>query len=286
MKRTACLMLSLLLLLYTSGCSSKVPAGNQRKFTEDQGMRGGHRPLDPAHPNIHRLANRHLRCGDGAQAQAARDSGQIYEAQDNIEELREKHQELLDLHEELLVMRDEIDSLPNSTGIQQLDDTYAAAKTYFSELDTAYQDLLVHLRFLFRILRAARPIREFDGSAYSSFTQMEIMWNNVEQAATDMKAVSCPTFMSQTWEKFIKEMEHYVALIQTLYIATMLSDPLRYAAVANMNVRADEQLFRCGNELTNDFNLQFAQVKDRLTNRLDILNNELIFNCDQLLDAI
>lgn len=285
MKRTACLMLSLLLLLYTSGCGSKVPAGTKenlqriRECVEDTG------------PLIQRTQTFidwqiDTSVAEMEQAQAARDSGQIYEAEDNIEELREKHQELLDLHEELLVMRDEIDSLPNSTGIQQLDDTYTAAKTYFSELDTAYQDLLSICDFYFAYYEAATPIREFDGSAYSSFTQMEIMWNNVDQAATDMKAVSCPTFMSQTWEKFIKEMEHYVALIQTLYIATMLSDPLRYAAVANMNVRADEQLFRCGNELTNDFNLQFAQVKDRLTNRLDILNNELIFNCDQLLDAI
>lgn len=285
MKRTACLMLSLLLLLYTSGCSSKVPAETKenlqkiREYVEDTDLL-----IQRTQTFIDWQIDTSV--AEMKQAQAARDSGQIYEAQDNIEELREKHQELLSLHEELLVMGDEIDSLPNSTGIQQLDDTYAAAKTYFSELDTAYQDLLSICDFYFAYYEAATPIREFDGSAYSSFTQMEIMWNNVEQAATDMKAVSCPTFMSQTWEKFIKEMEHYVALIQTLYIATMLSDPLRYAAVANMNVRADEQLFRCGNELTNDFNLQFAQVKNRLTNRLDILNNELIFNCDQLLDAI
>ena len=101
-----------------------------------------------------------------------------------------------------------------------------------------------------------------------------------------MKTISCPAFMAQTWEKYIEQVEHYVALVQTLYMATMLSDPLRYAAVANMNVRADEQFYRCGNELTEDYNLQFGQVKERLTSRLDLLKSELISNCGQLLDAI
>ena len=101
-----------------------------------------------------------------------------------------------------------------------------------------------------------------------------------------MKTISCPAFMAQTWEKYIEQVEHYVALVQTLYMATMLSDPLRYAAVANMNVRADEQFYRCGNELTEDYNLQSGQVKERLTSRLDVLKNELIANCSQLLDAI
>ena len=220
------------------------------------------------------------------QSQAARDSGQVYEAEDNIDEIRGKYQELLGLHQELLAMAGEIDALPASTGVQQLDDTYAAAKTYFSELDAAYQDLLTIFDFYFAFYEAVTPIREFDGSAYSSFTQMEIMWNNVQQASTDMKAVDCPAFMSQTWEKYIQQVEHYVALVQTLYMATMLSDPLRYAAVGNMNVRADEQLYRCGNELTEDFNLQFSQVKKRLTSRLDTLKNELTTNCGQLLDAI
>ena len=285
MKRSICLMLSLLLVVCTSGCGSKTPAGTEehlqsiREYVENTG------------PLIQRTQSFidwqiDSSVAEMEQSQAARDSGQIYEAQDNIEELREKHQELLSLHEELLAMRNEVDSFPSATGIQQLDDTYAAAKTYFSEMDAAYQDLLAICDFYFAFYEAATPIREFDGSAYSSFTQMEIMWNNVEQASTDMKAIDCPAFMSQPWEKFIKQVEHYVALIQTLYMATMLSDPLRYAAVANMNVRADEQLYRCGNELTEDFNLQFAQVKDRLTSRLDTLKNELLSNCDQLLDAI
>ena len=219
-------------------------------------------------------------------AQAARDNGQIYEAEDNIEDVRKKYQELDGIHKELLVLKSEIDSLPSSTGLQQLDDTYSAAKTYFSEMDAAYQDLLAIFDFYFDTYEAAVPIREFDGSAYSSFTQMEIMWNNVQQASSDMKAITCPAFMSQTWEKYIKQVEHYIALIQTLYLANMLSDPLRYAAVANMNVRADEQLYRCANELTEDFNLQFGQVKERLVSRLKILNNELISNCGRLLDAI
>ena len=285
MKRIICLMLSLLLVVCASGCGSKAPAGTKENL---QMIRESVEGTGPMIQRTQTVIDWQIEgsIAEMEQAQAARDNGQIYEAEDNIEELREKHQELLSLHEELLALKSEIDSLPGSTGIQQLDDTYAAAKTYFSEMDAAYQDLLAICDFYFAFYEAATPIREFDGSAYSSFTQMEIMWNNVQQASTDMKAVSCPAFMSQTWEKYIKQVEHYVALIQTLYMATMLSDPLRYAAVANMNVRADEQLYRCGNELTEDFNLQFGQVKDRLTNRLDTLKNELVSNCGQLLDAI
>ena len=285
MKRIICLILPVLLAASMSGCSSKVPAGTQgdlqmiREYVEN---------TVPMIERVQTIIDWQIDSSveEMEQAQAARDNGQVYEAEDNIEEIREKHQELLSLHEELLVMRGEIDSLPGATGIQQLDDTYAAAKTYFSELDAAYQDLLAIFDFYFAMYEAVTPIREFDGSAYSSFTQMEIMWNNVQQASADMKTVSCPAFMSQTWEKYIKQVEHYVALIQTLYMATMLSDPLRYAAVANMNMRADEQLYRCGNELTEDFNLQFGRVKERLTSRLEVLKSELISNCGKLLDAI
>lgn len=285
MKRIVCFALSMLLVVCLCGCGSNLPSGTK----ENLQMILNH--VESTGTMIQRTQTVidwqiDSSIAEMERTQAARDSGQVYEVEDNIEEIREKYQELTGLHEELLALKSEIDSLPDSTDVQQLDDTYAAAKTYFSEMDAAYQDLLAIFDFYFAVYEAATPIREFDGSAYSSFTQMEIMWNNVQQASVDMKTICCPTFMSQTWEKYIKQVEHYVALIQTLYVATMLSDPLRYAAVANMNVRADEQLYRCGNELTEDYNLQFGQVKERLTSRLDILKSELISNCGQLLDAI
>ena len=285
MKRIICLMLSLLLIVGMGGCGGNVPAKTKENL---QRIRECVEETGPMIQRTQGIIDWQIdtSTAEMEQAQAARDSGQIYQEEDDIEEIRQKHQELLGLHQGLQALRGEIDALPDSTGIQQLDDTYAAAKTYFAELDAAYQDLLAIFDFYFAYYEATAPIREFDGSSYSSFTQMEIMWNNVQEASTHMRAVDCPTFMSQTWEKYIKEMEHYVALIQTLYMATMLSDPLRYAAVANMNVRADEQLFRSGNELTGDFNLQFGQVKERLTSRLDLLKSELIANCDRLLDAI
>ena len=286
MKRMICFALSLLLAAGLCGCGGNhLPSGTEENLQmivdhveeTDTMIRRTQTVIDwQIEGSIEEMER----------AQAARDNGQIYESEDNIEEVREKYRELTNLHEELLDLKAEIDALPTSTGIQQLDDTYAAARTYFSEMDAAYQDLLAIFDFYFAAYEAVAPIREFDGSAYSSFTQMEIMWNNVQQASADMKTVSCPTFMTQTWEKYIKQVEHYVALIQTLYMATMLSDPLRYSAVANMNVRADEQLYRCGNELTEDYNLQFGQVKERLTSRLDVLKSELISNCGQLLDAI
>ena len=285
MKRIVCFTLSLLLVACLCGCGSNLPSGTK----ENLQMIVNHVESTGAMiQSTQAVIDWQIESSvaEMERTQAARDNGEIYEVEDNIEEIRGKYQELTGLHEELITLKSEIDSLPSSTGIQQLDDTYAAAKTYFSELDAAYQDLLTIFDFYFAYYEAVTPIREFDGSAYSSFTQMEIMWNNVEQASTDMKNVSCPAFMSQTWEKYIKQVEHYVALVQTLYIATMLSDPLRYAAVANMNVRADEQLYRCGNELTEDYNLQFGQVKERLTSRLDVLKNDLISNCGQLLDAI
>lgn len=46
-----------------------------------------------------------------------------------------------------------------------------------------------------------------------------------------------------------------------------------------MNVHPNEQLYRCGNELAEDFNLQFGQVNEQMSNRLDVLKNKLISNC-------
>ena len=262
MKRIVCFILSLLLAAGLCGCGGNLPGGTKKNLqmivnhVETTGF---------MIQNTQEVIDWQIEGSTASmeESQAARDSGQLYD-----------------------FLKSEIDSLPGSTGVQQLDDTYAAAKTYFAELDAAYQDLLAIFDFYFATYEAATPIREFDGSAYSSFTQMEIMWNNVQQASDDMKNMSCPPFMAQTWAKYIQQVEHYVALVQTLYIATMLSDPLRYAAVSNMNMRADEQLYRCGNELTEDYNLQFAQVKKRLTSRLDVLKSELLSNCTQLLDAI
>lgn len=283
MKKMVCVTLSLLLAVWLCGCG-KLPAGTKEnlKMIADRVESTGDM-IERTQAVIDWQID-----GSVAQmeaAQAARDSGQVYVAEDNIEDVRAKYQELTGLHDELLAMKAEVDALPDETGVRQLDDTYAAAKTYFAEMNAAYEDLLAVFDFYFAAYEALTPIREFDGSAYSSFTQMEIMWNNVQQASADMKSVSCPEFMEQTWEKYIKQVEHYVALIQTLYTAAALSDPLRYAAVGNMSVRADEQLYRCGNELTEDYNLQFGRVKERLTGRLGVLKSELLSNCGLLLDA-
>ena len=285
MKRIVCLMLSLLLAACLWGCGGSLPSGTRENLQMIVNYVESTGPLIQSTQSVidWQIENS---TAEMERTQAARDEGQIYEVEDNIEEVEGKYHELTGLHRELLALMEGIDDLPDTTGVQQLDDTYAAAKTYFSELDAAYQDLLAIFDFYFAAYEAVAPIREFDGGAYSSFTQMEIMWNNVQQASADMKTVSCPPFMSQTWEKYIQQVEHYVALIQTLYMATMLSDPLRYAAVANMNVRADEQLYRCSNELTEDYNLQFGQVKQRLTSRLEVLKSELTSNCMNLLDAI
>lgn len=280
-----CMVLSLLALVALTGCGKGVPAGTGQKLQMiGSNVEESKELMERTQELIEKQISESTQTME--EAEEARNQGQVYQKEDDIEEIRQMHEEMLELRSQIQAMKEEVEELPANIGVEQIDLTYEAAKTYFEELDGAYGDLLAIFDFYFSYYDATKPIREFDASGYSGTTSMEIMWNNIQEVTDDMKKIDCPVFMEQTYKKYIEQMENYQALLQTAYMATALQDPLRTAATGNMSVRADYQLYTTGNDLTNDFNLQFEKVSERMSGRLGTLGEELIDGCKKLKKAL
>ena len=134
MKRIVCFTLSLLLVACLCGCGSNLPSGTK----ENLQMIVNHVESTGAMiQSTQAVIDWQIESSvaEMERTQAARDNGEIYEVEDNIEEIRGKYQELTGLHEELITLKSEIDSLPSSTGIQQLD---FSRESLFRVLESRY----------------------------------------------------------------------------------------------------------------------------------------------------
>ncbi len=173
------------------------------------------------------------------------------------------------------------------TGVEQVDTTIEAAQVYFDKLHTALNDLMSIFTFYFDYQEASSPIYEFDTeSDADELSYIDTLWSAMDLACTNLRAVECPAYMSQTNDLYITQIENYKTVLESLYKAAYLGDTLSFYSAENMSLRIEILLDKYGLRLTEDFNMQYQKVKDRLNGSIGKLADELRENCRTLLDAM
>lgn len=203
-------------------------------------------------------------------------------------EIRALAEQLSGYITELEKMRSDADGL-SLTNVEQVDKTIAAARHYFDKTATAFKDLMRIFDFYFDFETAMTPVLEFDDTAYTDVAVMiEDLYYAVETAKESLGAIDCPAYMSQTFSRYIKHFGTYSTALESLYTVISLQqydvyDVLRLTSIDSLLTRLNIQNDKYIVLLTEDFDLQFEKVSQRLSGELAVLRDELNDNCRKLI---
>ena len=220
------------------------------------------------------------------EADAARQKGEAYVEEDRTEEIRQKQAELAGYLETVAAYSAWASSL-RPCGQESVDLTYEAAAKYFSEVESALEDMADIMDFYFAFNEVAQPLSSFDASAYDTDKdRIYDLYYAVDEASTAMSQLDCPAFMAETYKLYISRLSHFMAILNEQYIGVQLNDPLRLSSGMYMLVRVEQEYYDYGVMLTRDFNLQYGKVGERLGGWVGELGTELAENCAALLRAM
>lgn len=220
------------------------------------------------------------------EADAARRNGETYTPADNTEEVRQKQAELTGFLETVTAYSDWASSL-RPCGQESMDVSYEAAAKYFSEVESALEDMADIMAFYFAFREAAEPLTSFDAAAYETdMDRIYDLYYAVDGVSKGLAQLDCPEFMAQTFKLYISRLGQFMAILSEQYIGVQLDDPLRLSAGIYMLVRVEQEHYDYGVMLTRDFNLQYAKVGERLGGWVGELGTELAENCSSLLRAM
>ena len=220
------------------------------------------------------------------EADAARQKGEAYVEEDRTEEIRQKQAELEGCLETVTAYAGWASAL-KGCGQESVDLTYEAAAKYFSEVESALEDMADIMAFYFAFNEVAQPLSSFDASAYDTDKdRIYDLYYAVDEASTAMSQLDCPAFMAETYKLYISRLSHFMAILNEQYIGVQLNDPLRLAAGIYMLVRVEKENYDYSVMLTRDFNLQYEKVGERLGGWVGELGTELAENCAALLRAM
>lgn len=190
----------------------------------------------------------------------ARQKGEAYVEEDRTEEIRQKQAELAGYLETVAAYSAWASSL-RPCGQESVDLTYEAAAKYFSEVESALEDMADIMDFYFAFNEVAQPLSSFDASAYDTDKdRIYDLYYAVDEASTAMSQLDCPAFMAETYKLYISRLSHFMAILNEQYIGVQLNDPLRLAAGIYMLVRVEKENYDYSVMLTRDFNLQYEKV--------------------------
>ncbi|HPK15080.1 MAG: hypothetical protein BWY35_00753 [Firmicutes bacterium ADurb.Bin248] len=213
-------------------------------------------------------------------------NGEEYESEDNYDEVRAKADELDASISSVVALRAQVDAL-RVTGLESVDETVAAAKTYFAWLEDALRDLMSIFDFYFAEYEAAEGLAAYDIEQYSDMSEAIAELYYVIQDMTDaMEVIDCPAFMQECFDKYIRATRKYLAVLETMYTAIQIEDVLRSASANYLLGRMQIEVGYCEIELTELFNLQYEKVRNRLDGNIGTLKSELDANCQALLGAL
>lgn len=168
-----------------------------------------------------------------------------------------------------------------------MDVSYEAAAKYFSEVESALEDMAAIMDFYFAFLEAVEPISSFDSAAYGTDQdRIYDLYYAVDGVSKGLAQLDCPEFMAQTFKLYISRLGQFMAILSEQYIGVQLDDPLRLSAGIYMLVRVEQEHYDYGVMLTRDFNLQYGKVGERLGGWVGELGTELAENCAALLRAM
>lgn len=223
---------------------------------------------------------------DIAAYEASIKEGTEYVVDESAEKLIEQKAEQIKSYlSQVQATRQTIDAL-EPTGTEQVDSTIAAAKTYFQWLEAALQDIVRIQDFYFAEMEAAKPMTEFNSADYGDDSAMiEAMWNAVGVTVENLGALACPEYMQETFDIYIKKINMLRDILSSLYTGLDLGDVLRLTAGNLLIGRMSIDLANYEMDLTEQFNVQYEKVGERLDGKINTLCSELLANCTALLKA-
>ena len=277
------------LCLLLAGCAAGgAPASNSAERANIEGIRDRVASAAQIISSVNAIIDWQIENSEKSieEADAARQKGEAYVEEDRTEEIRQKQAELAGYLETVAAYSAWASSL-RPCGQESVDLTYEAAAKYFSEVESALEDMADIMDFYFAFNEVAQPLSSFDASAYDTDKdRIYDLYYAVDEASTAMSQLDCPAFMAETYKLYISRLSHFMAILNEQYIGVQLNDPLRLAAGIYMLVRVEKENYDYSVMLTRDFNLQYEKVGERLGGWVGELGTELAENCAALLRAM
>lgn len=171
--------------------------------------------------------------------------------------------------------------------VEQVNETIDATKEYYDRLLNALDDLNSVFSFNREVNAiitemGSIDVASYDGGATYTFAVYELIKNCVEK----LKAVDCPVFMQQVFDKEIQGYERLLCVIVEENSGYVDSDFLRLTAAENMYFRVNYESQQYRIALLKDYNMQFKKVSERLEKRIKPIRKEISDNTDSLLMAM
>ena len=256
----------MILCLLLTGCASAAPAGYSAERANVEGVRDRVASTAQMIGSVNAIIEWQVTNSEKniEENDAARQNGETYVPEDKTEEVRQKQAELAGYLETVAAYSAWASSL-RPCGQESVDLTYEAAAKYFSEVESALEDMADIMDFYFAFNEVAQPLSSFDASAYDTDKdRIYDLYYAVDEASTAMSQLDCPAFMAETYKLYISRLSHFMAILNEQYIGVQLNDPLRLAAGIYMLVRVEKENYDYSVMLTRDFNLQYEKVGERL----------------------
>lgn len=277
------------LCLLLAGCAAgRAPASNSAERASIEGIRDRVASAAQMISRVNAIIDWQIENSEKSieENDAARQNGETYVPEDKTEEVRQKQAELAGYLETVAAYSAWASSL-RPCGQESVDLTYEAAAKYFSEVESALEDMADIMAFYFAFREAAEPLTSFDAAAYETdVDRIYDLYYAVDGVSKGLAQLDCPEFMAETYKLYISRLSHFMAILNEQYIGVQLNDPLRLAAGIYMLVRVEKENYDYSVMLTRDFNLQYEKVGERLGGWVGELGTELAENCAALLRAM
>ena len=279
MKRITCIFLAILILSTISACAKKTEGVKQLQIVYEAVL-----SADTAVEGVRQIIAWQIT--ESANSANSASEGTVLE--EDLAENQQKAAELSGYMQQIESNMSVVGAL-TKTGVNEVDLTIDAAVAYFDMLHSAFLDLTSIFTFYFDYEAATLPLTQFDAKNTDTtdyLTYIEDLWNALNLTCENMRAVNCPDYMSRTSELYITQIENYQAMLESLYKNAYSGDILALYSADNMGIRTDIQITKYTFRLTEDFNMQYKKVDERLDLSIGTLGSELKVNCRTLLLAM
>ncbi len=198
--------------------------------------------------------------------------GEIYTAPQYDEEIAEYKQMCEGFLEDIGEYKEKAEKLGGLP-----DATYAAGVEYFTRMEESVESLVAIMVFDKAVEEATAPVTEFSKRSFTDeWSQVSALYEALNTTVSNLKTVSCPSFMEQLFQRYTDTCQLYVVFIEQWVNAISMGDNLRYAAANNMYQRTLLYEDRYGVALTKDFSLQYEKTGERLNGSIKTLAEELL----------
>lgn len=171
--------------------------------------------------------------------------------------------------------------------VEQINQTIDATQEYYDRLLNALEDLNSVFDFNRKANAIISEMGNIDLSSYESGAKATFaVYESISKGIEELKAVDCPAFMQQVFDKEIQGYDRLLAVIIEENSGYAYLDNMKLYAAENMYFRVNYESQQYRIDLLEDYNMQFKKVSERLEKRIKPIRNEISKNTDSLLKAM